>query len=141
HHVDAAHDEAAHDAAEETRDRPEDKPDREPDRDRDDADDEREPRAVEDARELVAAELVDAEPVLGGRPRAAAVPYEVEMLVEGPVRREQRREHGHEDEREHEEETDPGAGIAPDPPEGLAPEAARRLERELRALELGNTHE
>ncbi len=51
------------DAAEVAGDRAEQQPDREPDGDRDDADQERVARAVDDPRELVAAELVDAEPV------------------------------------------------------------------------------
>ena len=53
--------------------RAEQEPDRHSDTDGDDADEERETGPVDDARELVSAELVDAEPVLGRGSGTAAV--------------------------------------------------------------------
>ena len=74
-------------AAEVAGDRAEHEADRQADRDGDDADQKREPRAVEDARELVAAELVDAEQMVRRRPRAAAAgDQQRQVLVARPVR-------------------------------------------------------
>ena len=71
-------------------DRAEEQPEREADADGDDADQQREPRAVDHARELVASEVVDPERVLhegpGQQPRAD----EEEVLLARVVRREQR---------------------------------------------------
>src|SRR5919204_608907 len=132
HHVHAAHDQRVDEAADVARDRAEDEADREADRDRDDPDDEREPRAVEDPAVHVAAQLVDAEPVLVRRPGAAAARDQEQVLLLRRVGREQRRERRRDDEDQDEDGAEDRRGVAHEPPERVAPEpAGRRLERDL----------
>ena len=75
------------DAAEVAGDRAEDEADREADRDGDDADQQRVAGAVDDPRELVAPERVEAEPVVGRRARAAAAGEPREILAARVLRR------------------------------------------------------
>ena len=83
-------------AAEGPGDQPDRHADARADRQRDDADQQRVAGAVDDAAELVAAELVQAERELTGRPRELSRADEVEPLEGRVVRREQRREDRHE---------------------------------------------
>ncbi len=124
------------------RDRADEQPDREADGDRDDPDQKRIASAVHDPREQVAAERVDSEEVLGGRPRAAAPVEKREILMERVVGGDQRREERDEDERPHHEEPDDGTVVVAQPPPGLRPEAARRtLEPDFSGFDFGDTHE
>src|SRR6266545_4251524 len=140
HDVHHPHDQRVDEAADVPRRRSEDDPDREARRDSDDADQERVARPVQDARKLVAAKLVDAEPVLAGWPWTAAVDDCGEILLAGIERCEQRREDRHEDEQAHEDESDNRAGIAPKGEPRVAPQSARRLEREFPRFELDDGH-
>src|SRR5205814_10467057 len=112
-------------AAEIAGDRAEDQPEGEAHRDGDDADDEREPRAVDDPRQLVAADLVDPEPVRGRGAGAAAVRHLRVVLLERGVRREQRREYRSDDEEADEEEADLRATVPPDLYPRLMPQPPR----------------
>ena len=117
------------------RDRADEQPDREADGDRDDPDQERVASAVHDPREEVAAERVDSEEMLGGRPRAAASVEKREVLMQRVVGGDQRREERDEDERPHHDEPDDGTVVVAQPPPGLRPEPARRrLEPEFSSL-------
>src|SRR5439155_26615099 len=108
---------------------------------RDDPDDEREPRPVEDPAVDVAAELVDAEPVLVRGPWAAAARDQEQILLLRPIRGEERREDRCDDEDEHQDGAEDGGGVPGKPPERVAPESAGRgIERDLVRLELGNAH-
>ena len=142
HDVRQAHDHAVDDPAEVARDRAEHHADREADRDRDDADQEREARAVEDPRELVAPLLVDPEPVVGRRARAAAPAEPREIAGARILRCEQRREDGADDEEPDEREADQRSRVPAQARPRVAPEAAAaRLELDLPGLDLGDAHE
>ena len=139
----SAHDQRVDEAADVARDRAEHEADREPDRDRDDADEQREAGAVEDPRELVAAELVDAEPGAATTGRGSSPPADrrgsaragrtgaisgakIATTTNGAD----------------EAEADDRARVPAQPAPGVAPEAAgRRLELDLDGLELGDAHE
>ena len=79
------------------------------------ADQQRVARAVDDPRELVAAELVEPEPVVERGARAAAAAEPREVLDARVLRRDQRREDRDEDEDPDEREADERARVAAQP--------------------------
>ena len=115
HGVDAAADIARHDADRHA--------DRHRERDREHAFDQRDARAVDDAREQVAAELVGAEPVLGRRRHQ----HVHQVVLVGIVGRDQRREDAAEHEHQHDRE-----------PRQREPRAAQLPQREARRAVAGD---
>ena len=141
HDVHQPHDHAVDDAAEVAGDRAEEQPDRQADGDRDDADQQRVARAVDDARELVAAELVEAEPVLRRRAGQHVPPSrgrscssgsygaisgaKIAMKTKIPTRA----------------KPTIAPGLRRSRDQASRQSAARRLERELTCLDLGDAHQ
>ena len=80
--------------------------DRQPDGDCDDADEERVARAIDEPRELVPSEVVDAQQVLARRAWAAPVLDQFEVLLLRVVWRKQRSEDGDEDEEADDEDAE-----------------------------------
>ena len=80
--------------------------------------------AVEDARELVAPELVDAEQMIARRAWAAAFAQEAQVLLAWVVRSEPRSEDRRADEDPDEDEADDRPRVAEQLAKGVAPEAA-----------------
>ena len=142
HDVRQAHDHAVDDPADVARDRAEHHADREADRDRDDADQERVAGAVEDPRELVAPLLVDPEPVVGRRARAAAPAEPREIADDRVLGCDHRREDGAGDEEPDEREADHCSRVTAQSRPRVAPETAgRRLELDLSGFELRDAHD
>src|SRR5919198_1694645 len=120
---------------------PEHHPDGQARGDGDHADQEREPRSVEDARELVATQLVDAEPVMSRWPRAAPAGNLREILSPRIEGRDDGRQERNGDEGGDERESDKRSWIPTQDRPGVAPEPARGFELNLRGLELGYRHD
>ena len=117
HDVDEPHQHAVDPAAEEAGDGPDERAERQADRHRDDADQQRQAGAVEDPRQLVAPEVVDAEQVVQRRAGTAALVDQRQVLDARVVRREERGEERDEDEEGDQHEADDRARIAPQPPQ------------------------
>ena len=139
HDVGEAHDHAVDEPADVARDRAEDHSDGEADRDRDDADQQRVAGPVDDARELVSPERVDAEPMVERRAGQQLHAEPREILEARILRREQRREDGDEDEHAHQREAEQRTAVPAEPRPRVAPEpAAAGLERRFPGLDLGD---
>ena len=136
-----AHDDRIDAAAQVARDRSQNGAEGEAHDHRHDADQERVARAPHDPRQLVAAELVEPEPVIGRRARAADAAEGREILLVRVLRRENRRQDRHQHHRRHDQRADDRAGVAAQAREGVAPQALRRgVAADLDCFDLRDGH-
>jgi hypothetical protein len=115
-------------------------PDRQANGNGDDSDQQRVAGAVDHTRELVAPLLVDAEPVLGRRPRAAGPLQAREVARAWILGRDHRCEDGDEHEEPDQPEADERARVPPQPVPRVAPEAGGRLELDFSGFGFGDGH-